>query len=67
MLLMHHLICFIVLVVKFLNNANSAVESDDSILFTVISLVTSDNPFTVQVCTRESDPVSAEGLLFIYI
>ena len=52
-------------VVRFLNNGSTAVESDETILFTVISLVMSDNPFTVQVCTRESDPVSAEGLLFI--
>ena len=52
-------------VVRFLNNGSTAVESDETILFTVISLVMSDNPFTVQVCTRESDPVSAEGLLFM--
>ena len=42
-------------------------ESDGSILFTVISLVPSDIPFTVQVCTRESDPQSAEGLLTAYL
>ena len=51
------------LVVRFLNNASSAEESAGSILFTVISLVTSDTPFSVQVCTRESVPVSARGLL----
>ena len=47
---------------RFLNGTSSAVESDGSIPFTVISLVTSDSPFTVQVCTRDIDPVSAEGM-----
>ena len=61
------IILYTFLVVRFLNDTSSTVESDGSILFTVISLVTSDNPFTVQVCTRDSDPLSAEGLLFIYV
>ena len=56
----------ILLVVRFLNDTSSAVESEGSILFTVISLVQSDNPFTVQVCTRESDLFSAEGLLYMH-
>ena len=57
----------IILVVKFLEGTSSAEESDGSMLFTVISLVESDNPFTVQVCTRDSVPVSAQGLLQMYI
>jgi len=49
--------------VRFLTNSSSALESDGTIAFTVMSVVESDNPFTIQVCTRDSDPVSAEGLL----
>ena len=60
------LMCFTFAVVRFLNNGSTAVETDGTILFTVISLVMSDNPFTVQVCTRESNPISAEGLLLVY-
>jgi len=60
------LMCFTFVVVRFLDNGSSAVESNGSIIFTVIILVVSDNPFTVQVCTRENDPVSAEGLLLMY-
>ena len=49
--------------VQFLNDTSIAYEFDDLISFTIISLVPSDKPFSVQVCTRESDPQSAEGLL----
>ena len=55
--------CYFFAVVQFENDTGSAVESDGSISFIVISLVPSDMPFTVQVCTRESDPWSAGGLL----
>lgn len=55
--------CFLIAVVRFLKNLNSAVESDGSIIFTIISSVPSDRPFTVQVRTREIVPLSAEGLL----
>ena len=65
MCLLHHTPVLFFSVVQFLNSASSAVESGGSILFTVISLVTSDSPFSIQVCTRDSSPVSAEGLLFM--
>ena len=55
-----------IIAVQFLRNASSAVESDGSISFTIISSVESDSPFTVQVCTREIVPQSAEGLLKLY-
>ena len=55
---------YFITVVQFLQNASSGAESDGSISFTVISLVASDSPFTVQVCTRDTVPLSAEGLLF---
>ena len=54
---------YIVITVQFLNNASSAIESDGFISFTVISLIPSDQPFSVQVFTREIVPQSAEGLL----
>jgi len=57
-----HIFNFII-AVQFLNNTSSAHEFDNVITFTVISLVPSDQPFSVQVCTREIDPESAEGLL----
>ena len=60
-------ICYFVTAVQFENDTGSAVESDGSISFTVISLVPSAIPFTVQVCTREIDPQSAEGLLTEYL
>ena len=53
--------------VQFLNNTSSAFEYDGVISFTIISLVPSDKPFSVQVCTREADPLSAEGLLKVYV
>ena len=48
--------------VQFLNNINNTFEDNGVILFTVISLVPSDKPFSVQVCTRDIVPQSAEGL-----
>ena len=48
--------------VQFLTNSSSAFESDGSVSFTIISSVASDSPFTVQVCTRDIVPLSAEGL-----
>ena len=54
---------FIIVAVQFLTDSSSAVESDGSISFTITSSVASDRPFTVQVCTREIVPLSAEGLL----
>ena len=56
---------FIFIAVRFLQNASSADESEGSIAFTVVSSIPSVNPFTVQVCTREIVPVSAEGLFII--
>ena len=53
--------------VRFLNETSIAYEFDDLISFTIISLVPSDKPFSVQVCTREVDPQSAEGLLILYV
>ena len=50
-----------IIAVQFLTNSSSAIESDGSISFTIISSVASDSPFTVQVCTREIVPQSAEG------
>jgi len=52
-----------IIVIQFLSNTSSADESDGVITFTVISLVPSDKPFSVKVCTREISPQSAEGLL----
>ena len=49
-------------VVEFLRNASSAAESDGLIAFTLISSTPSDAPFTVQVCTRDTTPRSAEGI-----
>ena len=63
----HLQVWYFIAAVQFLNDTGSAAESDGSISFTVISLVPSDIPFTVQVCTRESDPQSAEGLLTDYL
>ena len=56
-----HIFTFVI-VVQFLSNTSSADESDGVITFTIISLVPSDKPFSVQVCTREIVPQSAEGL-----
>ena len=53
--------------VQFLNDTSTAYEFDGFISFTVISLVPFDKPFSVQVCTRESNPQSAEGLLILYV
>ena len=60
-----------IVVVQFLKNTSSALESAGVIAFTVISLVRSDRPFSVQVLTREidsaptrqTDSPPAEGLL----
>ena len=62
---------FVIIVVQFLNDTTSALESAGVIAFTVISLSRSDRPFSVQVCTREinsaptrqTDSLPAEGLL----
>ena len=53
--------------VQFLNDTSNAFENDGVIPFIVISLVPSDKPFSVQVCTREIVPLSAEGLLEVYV
>ena len=53
--------------VQFLNDTSIAYEFDGVVSFTIISLVPSDKPFSVQVCTREVDPQSAEGLLKSYV
>ena len=55
-----------VIAVRFLSNSSSADESDGSISFTIISSVASDSPFTVQVCTRDIVPLSAEGSLKVF-
>ena len=62
-------ILFILLtvVIQFLRNASSAVESDGVIDFTLISSAPSDTPFIVQVCTRETNPRSAEGISLNYV
>ena len=51
-----------IIVVQFLNDSSSALESDGVISFTVISLMPTDRVFSVQVCTRDI-PASAEGML----
>ena len=53
--------------VQFLNDTSITYEFDGLISFTIISLVPSDKPFSVQVCTREVDPQSAQGLLILYV
>ena len=53
--------------VQFQNDASTTYEFNGLISFTVISLVPFDEPFSVQVCTRESDPQSAEGLLNVIL
>ena len=52
-----------IVVVQFLNDTSSALESAGVMAFTVISLVRSDRPFSVQVCTRETNSPPATGLL----
>ena len=51
-----------IIVVQFLNDSSSAVESDGVISFTVVSLMPTNRTFSVQVCTRDI-PASAEGML----
>ena len=54
------------LVVQFTSfMLNRAVESEGPITFTVSSLVPSDRPFSVQVCTTDGDTplTTAKGLL----
>ena len=57
------------LVVQFSNIQNNiSNESEGPLIFTVVSLVPSDRPFSVQVCTRDGVlpfPFAAEGLLKI--
>ena len=62
-----HRFVFHTLAVQFLNDTSTTYEFNGLISFTVISLVPFDQPFSVQVCTRESDPRSAEGLLKVYV
>ena len=47
--------------VFFKADSFSAVESDDNITFTVQSSQAFDQPFSVEFCTQNSKPVSAEG------
>ena len=56
------MVLLFIVVVQFLTGSSSAIESDGLISFTITSSVASDRPFTVQVCTREIVPLSAEGL-----
>ena len=49
--------------VQFQSNSSTATEADDFILFVVKLTIPSDRKITVQVCTEETTPVSAEGLL----
>ena len=58
---------FYTLAVQFQNHTSTTYEFNGLISFTVISLVPFDQPFSVQVCTRESDPQSAEGLLKVCV
>ena len=53
---------FVVSAVQFLNDTSSAIESDGSMSFTLVSSSISDIPFSVQVCTRDIDPPAAQGL-----
>lgn len=52
-----------IVVVRFLRNESIAAESDGVMEFTIITPEPSDRPFSVLVCTRETVPQSAEGLL----
>ena len=49
--------------VRFQSNSSTAPEADGFILFVVELTIPSDREITVQVCTEETIPVSAEGLL----
>ena len=48
---------------RFQSNSSTAPESVGTILFVVELTAPSDTVITVQVCTEETSPVSAEGLL----
>ena len=60
------IIVVVIVAVQFLSDTSSAVESDGTISFTLMSSVPSDMPFSVQVCTRDLVPQSAAGL-FIFV
>ena len=48
---------------QFQSNSSTAPEADGFIRFAVELTIQSDIVITVQVCTEETTPVSAEGLL----
>ena len=47
--------------VEFLSNSTTVGESDGVAAFTLISSFPPDEPFTVQVTSGETDPVSARS------
>ena len=48
--------------VEFLFNSTTVSESDGVATFTLISSFPFDEPFTVQVTSGETDPVSARSM-----
>ena len=48
--------------VSFKADSYSAIESDGNITFTVQSSQAFSSPFSVEFCTQNSDPASAEGM-----
>ena len=57
------------IIVSFKEVSYSSVESGGSITFTVQASQASSDAFSVQFCTQNSDPVSAEGnyILICYV
>ena len=53
--------------VSFKAVSYSAAESDGSIIFTVQSSVAFSDEFSVEFCTQNATPLSAEGKLNIYV
>ena len=50
---------------RFQSSSSTAPEADGVIHFVVELTMQSDTVITVQVCTKETAPVSAEGLLML--
>ena len=50
--------------VKFLFNSTTVGESDGVAAFTLISSFSFDKPFTVQVTSGDTDPVSATSIIY---
>ena len=53
----------VIIGVRFQSSSSTAAEADGAIEFVVELTIPSDTVITVQVCTEETTPVSAQGLL----